>query len=55
MFCAISPTLAVAVFGKLYVNTCSVELPARGIHAMNNVLTKWCIALSINIGVLENH
>ena len=24
-------------------------------NAMNNVLTKWRIALSINIGVLENH
>ena len=59
MFCVTSPTLAVAVFifhGKLYVNTCSVELPAGGVHAMNNVvLTKWRIALSINIGVLENH
>ena len=38
------------------VNTCSVELPARGVHAMNNVvLTKWCIALSINIRVLGIH
>ena len=28
------------------VNTCSVELPAGGVHPMNNVtLTKWCIAL----------
>ena len=50
--------------GKLYVNMCSVELPiggggggggGGGLHAMNNVLTKWHIALSINIGVLENH
>ena len=44
-------TLAVAVFifqGELYVNTCSVELLARGVHAMNNVvLTKWRIAQSI--------
>ena len=52
-------TLAVAVFifhGKLYVTTCSVELQNGGVHAMNNViLTKWRIALSINIGVLENH
>ena len=50
--------LAVAVFifhGKLYVNTCSVELPAGGIHAMHNVLTKWRTALFINNGVLENH
>ena len=57
MFCVIPPTLAVAVFtfhGKLYVNTCSVELQPGGVHAMNNVvLTKWHIAL--NIGVLENH
>ena len=38
------------------VNTCSVELPAGGEHAMNNnILTKWHIALSIDIGVLENH
>ena len=36
-------------------NTCLVELLAGGIHSMNNVvLTKWYIALSINIGVLEN-
>ena len=59
MFCVIPLTLAVAVFvfhSKLYVNTCSVELPAGGVHAMNNVvLTKWHTALSINIGVLENH
>ena len=52
-------TLAVAVFifhGKLHVNTCSVELPAGGVHAINNVLTKWRKALSIDdIGVLENH
>ena len=52
-------TLAVAVFifhDKLYVNTCSVELPAGGVHAMNNVvLTKWHTALSINVRVLENH
>ena len=51
-------TLEVAVFifnSKLYGNTCTVELPAGGVHAMNNVLTKWRIALSINIGVLENH
>ena len=28
----------------------------EGVLAMNNViLTKWCIALSINIGVLEIH
>jgi len=37
-----------------YLNTCSVELPAGGVHAMNNI-TKWCIALSTNTGVLENH
>ena len=60
------PDLCFAVFifhGKLYVNTYSVELLAGGVHAMNNVvLTKWHIALSINIGalsinirVLENH
>ena len=52
-------TLALVVFifhGKLYVNGCSVELPARGVHAMNNlVLTKWHIPLSIYIQVLENH
>ena len=52
-------TLPVAVFifhGKLCVNTCSVELPGGGVHAMNNfVLTKWRRTLSINIGVLENH
>ena len=33
LFCVIPPTLAVAVFifhGKLYANTCSVELPAGG-------------------------
>ena len=51
-------TLAVAVFilhGKLDLNTCSVELPG-GVLAMNNdILVKWRIALSINIGVLENH
>ena len=44
--------------GKLYLSTCSVELPARGVHvhAMKNVfITKWYIALSIKIGVLENH
>ena len=59
MFCVIPPTLGGAIFifhSKLYVNTCSVELAAGGVHAMNNVvLTKWRIALSINIGVLENH
>ena len=60
MFCVIPLTLAVAIFtfhGKLYVNTCSVGLPAGGVHAMNNVvLTKWRIALSTyNFGVLENH
>ena len=59
MFCVIPPTLAVVVFifhGKLYVNMCSVELPAGDVHAMNNVvLTKWRITLSINIRVLENH
>ena len=57
MFCVIPPTLAVAIFifhGKLYVNV-SVELLAGGVHAMSNVLTKWCIELSMNIGVLENH
>ena len=62
MFCIIPPTLAVAVSSSfmvsypVYENTCSVEFPARGVHAMNNVvLTKWRIALSIyNIGVLEN-
>ena len=41
--------------GKLYVNMCSNELPAGGVHAMNNVLTKWHIAISIDIGVLEKH
>ena len=53
------PMLAVAIFifhGKLYVNTCSVELPAGDVHAMNNNITKWRIALSINnTGMLENH
>jgi len=37
---------------------CSVELLAGGggINAMNNIiLTKWRIALSIGIGVFENH
>ena len=29
--------------------------PAEGVHAMNKILTKWRIALSIDIGVLENH
>ena len=52
-------TLAVAIFifhGKLYVGTWySVEVPIRGVRTMNNVLTKWRIALSINIEVLENH
>ena len=51
MFSVIPPTLAVAIYifhGKLYVNTCSVELPVGGVRAMNNVvLTKWRIALSI--------
>ena len=50
--------MAVAVFifhGKLYVTTCSVELQIGGVHAMNNViLTKWRIALSIDIRVLED-
>ena len=53
MFCVTPPTVAVAIFifhskHKNYVNTCSVELPARGVRAMNNVLTltKWHIALS---------
>ena len=50
MLCILPPTVALAVFifhGKLYVNTCSVELPAGGVHAMNNVvLTKWRISLS---------
>ena len=37
------------------LNTCSVEL-LGGVPAMNNlILAKWHIALSINIGVLENH
>ena len=53
MFCIIPPTLAVAVFifhSKLYVNMSSVELPAGGVHAMNNVvLTKWHTALSITL------
>ena len=56
LFCVLQPTLEVAVFifhGKLYVNTYSVELPAGGVHAMNNVLTKWCIALSINMECLR--
>ena len=41
----------------VYVNTCSVELPAGGVHAMNNVvLTKWRIALSITSECMfENH
>ena len=33
-------TLAVAVFifhGQLYVDTCSVELPIGGVHAMNKL------------------
>ena len=35
---------------------CSVELPAGGVHATNYIiLTKWPIALSIDIEVLENH
>ena len=53
-------TLAVAIFifhGKLYVNTCSVELSiggGGGVHAMKNVvLTKWPIALSINMECLR--
>ena len=41
--------------GELDLNTCSVELPG-GVLTMNNlILGKWRIALSINIGVLENH
>ena len=53
--------LAVAVFSfhdKLYVykNTCSVKLPARGVHAVNNVvLKKWRNSTKYNIGVLDNH
>ena len=65
MFCVIPPTLVVAVIFSsftvsylVYVNTCSVKLPAGGgggggggLHAMNNVvLTKWRIALSITSG-----
>ena len=54
MFCVIPPTLAVAVFhGKLYLNTYSVEFLAGGIHAMNNVQTKWRIALSITLECLR--
>ena len=57
MFCVIPLTLAVAVFifhGKLYVNTCLIELPARGVHDMNDVvLTKWRIALSITLEYLR--
>ena len=37
------PKLAVAILifhGKLYVNMCSVELPAGGVHAMNNITNK---------------
>ena len=49
--------LDLAIFsfhGKLYLNTCSVELPA-GDYGMNNViLTKLCIGININIGVLKN-
>ena len=55
----ISQILAVALFifhSKLYVNTCTVELLTGGVHAMKDVvLTKWRIALSINLGVLDNH
>ena len=49
-------TLAVVVQSSSFtVNTCSVECPG-GVPAMNNdILVKWRIALSINIGVLENH
>ena len=48
------PTFAVAVFISAF--TCSVELPAGGVHAMNIIIpTKWGIALSIYIGVLDNH
>ena len=61
MFCVIPPTLVVAVVFSsftvsypVYVNTCSVKLPAGGVHAMNNVvLTKWHIALSITLECLR--
>ena len=52
-------TLAVAIRSssfteaKLELNTCSVELPGR--CAAMNIVPRWRIALSINIGVLENH
>ena len=48
MFCVIPATLAV-------LNMCSVELPGVVLTMNNVILTKWRIALSINIGVLENH
>ena len=42
--------------GKLDLNMCSVEFLGGQPLAMNYlILTKWHIALSINIGVLENH
>ena len=52
-------TLAVVVFifhGKLYLNTCSVELQAGGVHAMNSaILTKWHIALSTSSKMIYHH
>ena len=57
MFCIILPDLGCCSLHLITVqlNTCSVELPG-GVLAMNNViLTKWRIALSIKIGVLESH
>ena len=51
-------TLAVADFtlspDKLYLNTCSVELPDGVLVMKNVILTKWHIALSIKIGVLNS-
>ena len=40
--------------GKLSINMCSVELPARSIPSMNNLI-KWLTVASINMGLPENH
>ena len=55
----IPPDFAVAVFTSFRVTKHVLSLASvrgGGVRAMNSViLTKWRIALSIDIGVLENH
>ena len=59
IFCVTPPDLDCCSLHLItvgYLNTCSVELPAGGgVLAMNVILTKCRLALSINIQVLENH